>query len=215
MNEIQRTALSHTLESNALPEAEEGQGGCGGNTCQQNVNVVSHYCCVAWNGTWNKPSPCIVHASQLTRHVGGRGDKLPTGCGVELWVRSQRCHRCVLEGRVPLPYISASFIRAPRPAPHTCKAAFWWRGGGKGEKGSHVGRWVEDAGDKERRLSSVCFAGRWDVFTSHILRKWHLCPFAGDSYYLFIYLFCTFCCRFLRQQNAWVNECDIVCFRTQ
>lgn len=53
------------------------------------------------------------------------------GWGVELWGWS--CTSIgVLKAFVHLPYISASFNTA-LCIPHTCKTAFWWRGGQRGK----------------------------------------------------------------------------------
>lgn len=61
--------------------------GPGQTPCQQNVNVVPHYCCAGGNGTWNKASSnegrCYVgRGKKCEEEVGGMGWE-----DVKLWGR--------------------------------------------------------------------------------------------------------------------------------
>lgn len=78
----------------------------------------------------------INHLLLLSSHYGWSTMLLSARVGggaVELWEWFGSTIG-VLKAHVPLLYISASFITVPLCAPHTCKAAFWWREGQRGKR---------------------------------------------------------------------------------
>lgn len=130
------------MELNTGHAAESGGGEGGRNACQHNVNAVPHYLCAEMVHEINHVLPLSPHYgwSTVLRSRSARGR-----LNYREWSGGTTG---VLKARVPLLYISASFITAPLCAPHTCKAAFWWREGQRGKR--MAGRWVEVVRDVGR-----------------------------------------------------------------